>query len=116
MENRSDYQFLIEAKENYKHYLHAIEKHPGFVNEFTGYNIESILCQLRNMRWWLGESEKIKKLSADDVLRCEIMEAFEAYLKNDWDSAVYELRDAIAVLERMIDFVRDEEKKTKNKL
>ena len=111
MEQRSDSCFFSDMEENWEHYNHANEKHPAFTNVITDYTATSIVNQLRNKRWWLVESERIGKLSADDVLRCEILETYEAFLKKDYESAIYEARDAIAVLERMIDWFRKEQDK-----
>lgn len=103
---KSEAQFKAAAEANLRHYRHACEKHPGFVDEFCGLGLDAVKHFLSDARNEIRQQEKDGELTALSILQCEIWEIFEAYERGEYESARYEVRDAIAVLERMDDFVR----------
>ena len=103
---KTEAQLKMAQAANLRHYRHAQEKHPGFVDEFCGLGFEGATSLLEDCRRELKEEEADGELTALSVLQCEIYEICEAYERGEYESARYEIRDAIAVLERMDDFVR----------
>lgn len=89
-------------------YKHACEKHPKFVDVlFKDWNVADAASTLEVFRRYLSETEKRGDSSSDDVLLCETYEAMEAYARGDYQSAIREVYDIMAVCLRMIDALED---------
>ena len=93
-----------------KHYAHAKEKHPYFCDEITGYSSFTASLRLKQMRDLIDWRKSHKCVTAEMLLRCELLEAEDAYLRGDKAQAVEELYDCVAVLLRTIDVLEGRQK------
>ena len=93
------------------HYAKALRKHPRFADalfdwrELTHpFSGVAALAQsrLKSRRSFVKNGERNYRLIANDLLDCEIAEAFDAHEQGDKAATVSELYDAVAVLMRMI--------------
>ena len=100
-------KFIDRMQNNKKHYDHAIEKHPKFCDKLFPDSLEMTVELLSECRKCLKDNNVI---SGSMVFMCEYYEMKEAFLNGDMDQAIYEARDCIAVLERMIDMFEKEKK------
>ena len=101
------------------HYAKALRKHLRFADAlfdwrelthpFTGV---ATLAQsrLKSCRRLVATGEQHHRLIANDLLGCEIAEAFAANAQGDKAACVDELYDAVAVLMRMIAVVEGKQK------
>jgi hypothetical protein len=99
-----------------QHYEHACEKHPWFADDVCFIDLGWKL-QAGHLKSYLEHcAERHEKgersyCMAKDVLDAELAEIYAAYCNGDYDQAVYEIYDAIAVLLRMEDMIEDKEQK-----
>ncbi len=90
------------------HFLKAVRKHPRFADELHKYtHVKFAEAALEKMRDKLDFMRECDAVSADDLVECEMLEAFCAKSAED---AVSELYDAVAVLMRMIAVVEGKQK------
>lgn len=92
------------------HYLSAREKHHYFCDEITGYNSHVASFRLKQIRDLIDWRKAHKCVTAEMLLRCELLEAEDAYLRGNKSQAVEELYDAIAVCLRTIDVLEGRQK------
>ena len=101
------------------HYAKALRKHPRFANalfdwrELTHpFSGVATLAQsrLKSCRRSVATGEQYHRLIANDLLNCEIEEAFAANAQGDKAACLDELYDAVAVLMRMIAVVEGKQK------
>ena len=101
------------------HYAKAVRKHPRFADalfdwrELTHpFSGVAALAQsrLKSRRSFVKNGERSYRLIANDLLDCEIAEAFAAHEQGDKAATVSELYDAVAVLMRMIAVVEGNQK------
>ena len=101
------------------HFLKAVRKHPRFADalfdwrELTHpFSGVATLAQsrLKSCRRSVATGEQYHRLIANDLLGCEIAEAFAANAQGDKAACVDELYDAVAVLMRMIAVVEGKQK------
>lgn len=85
-------------------YNEACKKHPKFCDSFTFRSIGDIRDNLAYLRQ--KNSEMVTY--ADYILGEEILEAFEAFKKEDKKHCLQELAQCEAVILRMMQFVQDE--------
>ena len=101
------------------HFLKAVRKHLKFADElfdwrelthpFSG--VSSLAqSRLKSCRRAVASGEQNHRIIADDLLRCEIAEAFAAREQGNADETIDELYDAVAVLMRMIAVVEGRQK------
>ena len=93
------------AKRITDHYAHAREKHPYFCDEITGYNSFTASFRLKQMRDLIDWRQSHKCATAEMLLRCELLEAEDAYLRGDKAQAVEKLYACVAVNLRAIDVI-----------
>ena len=88
-----------------RHYCHACEKHPGFVERLTSRNMNEndALCIESLLRCLRKKCDKGG--TAEDVLAEELVEQELALAKGDYQQAIEETYDAIAVLMRMAEMM-----------
>lgn len=85
------------------HYTKATYKHPKFCNSMTHHTAQ-----------WHGHKAQVCREiiqvhpRAIHILNGEIHEIFEAYKNGEKEHAIDECFDAIAVLIRMVEFIKDE--------
>ena len=94
------------------HYAKALRKHPRFADKLffeceIYYDAKS---ELANWRRILNDDNMAGVLSAENLLRCEILEAATAHNARDNAGVISELYDAVAVLMRMIAVVEGKQK------
>jgi len=103
----------IEVQDEiYKHYIHACEKHPFFADEMcrTDYSWYSAAIRFKEYLKYqtvLHNDGEPTYCLAKYVLDAELAEVYDAYCKGNYDQAVEEIYDAIAVLLRMGDMIID---------
>jgi replication-associated recombination protein RarA len=110
---------LKEAiKKAKQHYDHACKKHPFFADDVCSNNIwcnyENDAKYLKNYLEYqnhLHENPNEESYCmAKDVLDAELAEIYATYCNGDYDQAVEEIYDAIAVLLRMEDMIKDKKR------
>ena len=90
------------------HYAKALRKHPRFADELHKYtDVKFAKAALEKMRDKLDFMRECDAVSADDLVECEMLEAFCAKSAQE---AISELYDAVAVLMRMIAVVEGKQK------
>ena len=92
-----------------EHYNHACEKHPFFADTICAKNDNGtwgIMANHRKMDTHL-RCKMNEEVTAHEVFVAEMYEIFDAFCKGDYALARYEVLDAIAVLLRMDDMIRD---------
>lgn len=97
-----------------KHYNHAGEKHPLFADEMctdTDWQGDADFCK----RLIKGKVVLKEKVTAHAVLHAELCEIFAAFCSGNYEQARYEVLDAIAVLLRMDDMIRDAQERKEKK-
>ena len=108
--------FSIRAR---LHFAKALRKHPRFADtlfdwrELTHpFSGVATLAQsrLKSCRRSVATGEQYHRLIANDLLGCEIAEAFAAHEQGDKAACVDELYDAVAVLMRMIAVVEGKQR------
>ena len=84
------------------HLMKAMEKHPSFIaNEYGMF--QQIEKTLENARKKIEKNrERLGGDCFDDLCQCELYEAIFEMKKGNWDNAVSELYDLIALCDRMI--------------
>ena len=101
------------------HFLKAVRKHPRFADalfdwrELTHpFSGVAALAQsrLKSCRRAVASGEQYHRIIADDLLSCEIAEAFAAREQGNAAETISELYDAVAVLMRMIAVVEGKQK------
>lgn len=103
---------IIDAIE--RHYEHAKEKHPRFLNAL--HHPKSVVPMsaytngLRVRRKLLNAAIEEKRLCPWHLLDCELSEMYAELAKGDKKRAVEECYDAIAVLLRIIDVIEERQK------
>ena len=101
------------------HYAKALRKHPRFADAlfdwlelthpFSG--VATLAkARLKSCRRSVATGEQYHRIIANDLLGCEIAEAFAANAQGDKAACVDELYDAVAVLMRMIAVVEGKQK------
>jgi hypothetical protein len=93
-----------------KHYAHAREKHPYFCDRITCLSSVGADTHLDIYRSLLEAEIKASDVEARTVLDCEIYEALQAYTHGDISQAIEELYDCAAVVLRMIDVMKGNQK------
>jgi hypothetical protein len=90
------------------HYAKAVRKHPRFADALHKYtDVKFAEADLEKMRDKLNFMRECDAVSADELVECEMLEAFCAKSAQD---AISELYDAVAVLMRMIAVVEGKQK------
>ena len=90
------------------HFLKAVRKYPRFADALHKYtNVKFAEAALEKMRDKLDFMRECDAVSADDLVECEMLEAFCAKSAQE---AISELYDAVAVLMRMIAVVEGKQK------
>lgn len=92
------------------HYAKALEKHPMFFADMFVYDDTSLGEQLEAIRDGLEMDDGCEAVEANDLLTCEMYEAFVENKKGDAPRAIDELYDAIAVIMRMIAVLEKKQK------
>ena len=91
-----------------RHYSKAVRKHPRFADALHKYtDVKFAEVALEKMRDNLDFMRECDAVSADELVECEMLEAFCAKSAQD---AISELYDAVAVLMRMIAVVEGKQK------
>ena len=72
------------------HYKHAREKHPYFCDAVTGYTPTVAKVRLNQLRTLIEWRAKNGAVTAEALVRCELLEAEEAVLRGDIAHAVLE--------------------------
>lgn len=104
---------LKEAiKKAKQHYDHACKKHPFFADEmcridYSWYSAAIRFKEYLKYQTVLHNDGEPTYCLAKYVLDAELAEVYDAYCKGNYDQAVEEIYDAIAVLLRMEDMVID---------
>ena len=101
-----------------EHYDHAREKHPYFCDGLLPRGIEppelpvdeQIAINLMRSRNRLKRGAELGNILWNEVLDSEVWEATEAMSNREYDKAVEELFDCIAVLLRTIDVLEGRQK------
>lgn len=91
------------------HYRHARTKHPYFANRIgpSGVSPHLVAASMLDIaRDTLTREISVGNVDALTVLDCEVAEIRNAYSNCDYDGAIGERYDAIAVLMRMIDVMQ----------
>lgn len=96
---------VVDIDRMQKHYDHAVRKHPMFCNTLTRKSMGQWIMDENKDRATLRLCEEKGIVSADDVLRSEVSEVFSAISQNDFEHAIDECYDAIAVLLRIADML-----------
>ena len=101
----------------YKHYGNAVKKHPYFCDTLTppDYGADESDGHLRVLRNELKSKAESGRLSALDILNCEIEEMLNAIIHGDVENAVKEAYDVNAVTLRIIDVLEHRQKLGKPK-
>lgn len=96
-----------------QHYEHAKEKHPYFCDALDRHTLSICTTRenallftencLRQIRAILAGQMENGRLNALTVLDCEVQEIEHAVIREEFDHAVEECYDAIAVLLRVVD-------------
>lgn len=81
----------------------AKRKHPHFVDEVTSSRLDDMKKDLSVWRDLLAMTKARKKVCVFVVLRCELAEALEAYLKGDYEHARQEFAQCAAVCVRAME-------------
>lgn len=98
-----------------EHYNHACEKHPFFADTIC-FRYDDWGKEAYYMKWLLQNMVKDKKqVTGHHVLMAEVCEVFAAFCSGDYAQARYEVLDAIAVLLRMDDMIRDAQEREEEK-
>ena len=109
MTTRKDTEAFVEVAEKMptdfylnaaRHYLKAMRKHPRFADALDKYtDVKFAKAALEKMRDKLDFMRECDAVSADDLVACELLEAWCA--PNEQET-ISELYDAVAVIMRMI--------------
>ena len=90
------------------HFLKAVRKHPRFADALDKYtDVKFAKAALEKMRDKLDFMRECDAVSADDLVECELLEAWCAPSEQE---TISELYDAVAVLMRMIATVEGKQK------
>ena len=90
------------------HFPKAVRKHPRFADALHRYtDVKFAKAALEKMRDKLDFMRECDAVGADDLVECEMLEAFCAKSAQE---AISELYDAVAVLMRMIAVVEGKQK------
>ena len=90
------------------HFAKALRKHPRFADALHKYtDVKFAEAALEKMRDKLDFMRECDAVSADDLVECEMLEAFCAKSAQE---AISELYDSVAVLMRMIAVVEGKQK------
>jgi len=87
------------------HYRHAKEKHPYFADRLFIDDMVKPSEALAVCRAELNKNIEEHNVDTLDVLKCEILEMYDAALSGNIKNAVDECYDAIAVMLRIIDVI-----------
>ncbi len=94
-----------------EHYNHACGKHPFFADTICVENV-NWKKDADDCKWLIQLKAKNKEqVTAHTVLMAELYEFFDAFCSGNYTKAHYEVLDAIAVLLRMDDMIRDAQEK-----
>lgn len=82
----------------------ARKRHPYFADKlYESETAEHAPLKLLEARSYLKEQVHQNCSSVESVLLCELWEVFEALSRDDYESAIYECYDSVAVLLRLVD-------------
>lgn len=88
---------------NVNHYIKAVKKHPFFAQRVLPSTVSDE--KVADMLSLYRDRCSSPNASAKDLLDCEIWEAMEAFTEGRFEDCREEIRDSIAVLERMDDMI-----------
>lgn len=88
---------------NVNHYIKAVKKHPFFAQRVLPSTVSD--AKVADMLSLYRDRCSSPNASAKDLLDCEIWEAMEAFTEGRFEDCREEIRDSIAVLERMDDMI-----------
>lgn len=115
MSTSAEYDFAGHDDRIRLHYDHAIEKHPYFCDSIDNISDTDADTDLKMCRSLLTVEERLGEIEAVDIIRCELLEAVQAYVHGDTSHAVEELYDMVAVILRTIDVLEGRQKLGKPK-
>lgn len=81
----SDYLGMIRHE-----YFKAQDKHPEFVDVMSIWNAERLSWRLKGMRMQLSLPATTTLKDFEDILKCEMLEALEAYAQGNYKHAMEE--------------------------
>lgn len=89
------------------HLRKAETKHPDFGIVFPRQTVQAAEASLRVCREKLAQCVRLGAARVEDVLLCELAEAWDAYARRDYAQAEDEVYDAIAALLRLAEAIKN---------